>query len=180
MASRLLWRFFLRHPRLRLFLTRLMVRDRDVPISLFGTTIIINSIKEIGYMNAYKQSRSNKVFCDECGALISLALLLSRGDTFVDVGANVGLYSCILGRIRRLHPEVRFYAFEANSDTASRLRQSVEGLGVSVHNKALSNHDGILELYGGAVSGAFGAADSASHFQSSKYRCRVKASRLDA
>lgn len=61
-------------------------------IELFGAPLRVNKQKEIGYVRAYKNTKSNVVFRDEGAPLINLALILSPTDTFVDIGANVGLY----------------------------------------------------------------------------------------
>ena len=59
---------------------------------------------------------------DEIGATISLAGLVNPGCTFVDVGANVGLFSVPIASIG---DAIGFsvLAFEPNPETARRLRQ---------------------------------------------------------
>lgn len=165
LTALLVYKLFIRNTTLRRLATRLFVPDCDVDIALFGSNLRINRRKELGYYRAYKASFSNVVFRDEIAPLLNLALLLERGDTFVDVGANVGLYSGVLGRFGRVAPSTRWIAFEANPDTASRLRQSASDLDIEVINIALSNKVGTIEFTGGAVSGVFGAKEQAGCFQ---------------
>lgn len=47
---------------------------------------------------------------------------LRPGDGFIDVGANVGVYSLFAASI----PDVQIWAFEPSSDTFARLRENVE------------------------------------------------------
>src|SRR5262245_33246664 len=96
LLTRLVYRLFVSKPRFRKFLTDLAVPDEDMDISIADASLRINRRKEIGYYRASKAAKSNIVFRDELAPLINLALLLERGDTFVDVGANVGLYSGVL------------------------------------------------------------------------------------
>lgn len=168
LTSYLVWRFFLSVPRFRTFVTNLVVPDEDVDINLFGSVVHISRRKEIGYYRAFKQSTANIVFRDEIAPLLNLALIIERGDTFVDIGANVGLYSAVLNRLSAVYPENRWYAFEANPDTAQRLSATLASRNVKIVNVALSNREGQLEFIGGAGSAVFGAKQNASHFQFGK------------
>ena len=179
--SDFIWRFILQDPRLRLRLTRLLVKDEDRQIELFGSPLYVNSIKEIGYINAERNNQSNIVARDEVASIINLALLLEPRDTFVDIGANVGLYSSILGRMKHLFPAVVYYAFEANPDTHARLRRTLTGLPIQTECIALSDREGKLAFCAGAVSGAFGSRSTASDpdFQIPDAMVEVAAKRLD-
>ena len=87
------------HPRFRLFLVNLFFPDQDVDIELYGSRLRINKRKEVGYLNAYKRAQFSMVLQHESGVLATLALLLEPTDTFVDIGANVGLYASIVSRV---------------------------------------------------------------------------------
>lgn len=174
------WRFILRNPRLRIFLTNLLVADEDVNVALFGSSVCVNKRKEIGYINAYDSSKSSIVFRDESGSLINLALILEPTDTFVDIGANVGLYSSVISKLIYVYPQMNFYAFEANPDTARRLRKSLEGRNVKIYDFALSNKECELEFVQGATSGVFGAKNHASDFQVANNTQIIKAKTLDS
>lgn len=169
-----------RNPRFRLFLLKLVVPDRDLDVYLFGSRLRVNTRKEIGYVSAYRASQRSLALRDESGVLATLALLLQPADTFVDVGANVGLYSSVVARARQVYPRVRLYAFEPNPDTAERLRETLKGKGVEIFNCALSNHDGELEFCEGAGSWTFGARHVSNPFHIRGRTQRVKARRLDS
>lgn len=173
-------KFLLRNPRWRLHVTKMIVKDEDKDIALFGGRLRVNTIKEIGYLNAHVTVSSNVVLRDEVGSLLSLALLLEPSDTFVDIGANVGLYSVLLGRLQRAVPRARYYAFEANPDTFGRLTQSLKGTRTECTCIALSENSGTLEFSPGATSGVFGATASASDFQMKDAVVRMEARRLDS
>lgn len=180
-VSRFISKYILRNPKLRLKLTRLLVKDRDLQVEMFGSRMVINSIKEIGYVNAYESTLSNVVTRDEVGSIINLALILESGDSFVDLGANVGLYSTILSRLHHVFPNLSYYAFEANPDTHARLCRTLEHGPVTVECIALSDREGALQFCSGAVSGAFGHKGSAAQpgFQIAEATVDVPAKRLD-
>ena len=174
-------RYFIKQPRVRQLVTRTLERDEDRDVTLFGTRLHINSIKEHGYLRAFRKLGYHSALHDEAGALVTLSLLLCPGDTFVDVGANVGLFACTLARRRFLSSDVRFYAFEANPDTFRRLAQSAHDLEIAVQQVAVSDVAGELEFVAGAVSHVFTESTqrNAYHFQEQQ-PIRVPAQRLDA
>jgi FkbM family methyltransferase len=162
------WIVAFKYPRFRSFLTRLLVPARKIDIQLFGAALRIHTREEIGLWRAARMADENVVFRDEVASLLNLALLFRPGDTFVDVGANVGLYSTVLSRLRHAFPNVNYVAIEPNPQTAERLRNSV-GEAVQVLNVALSDHTGELGFVSGVTSGVFrvSARDSAA----TKVRC---------
>jgi FkbM family methyltransferase len=166
-------------PRVHAALIRLLLPDVDERVELFGSELHINKRKEAGYWRAHRLARSSPVLWRETGALISLALILQPGDTFVDVGANVGLFSSCLVRFRKMQPSVRFYAFEANRDTAIRLAQSVPAEEVLVADVALSDRDGPLTFLRGSTSLTFSVAPSPGVRPVGSDSVKVEARRLD-
>jgi FkbM family methyltransferase len=166
-------------PWLHALLIRILLPDVDVPVELFGSRLLINKRKEAGYWRAYRAARGSPVLWNETGSLLSLALILQPGDTFVDVGANVGLFSSTLARFRQIQPTGRFYAFEANPDTAGRLRQSVPAGEVDVFDLAVSDQNGKLTFVSGSTSLTFGVAESGGALQFSNKTVEVAARRLD-
>jgi FkbM family methyltransferase len=148
------WVLAFKYPRLRLILTRLLVRSRAMDIQLFGALLRINTRDEIGLWRAAKMAEDNVVFRDEVASLLNLALLLQPGDTFVDVGANVGLYSSILSRLRNVFQKTNYLAIEPHPDTAQRLRYSV-GADVTVLNIGISERATELGFTSGVTSGVF-------------------------
>lgn len=157
-------KYFLEKPILRHWLTKLLEGDRDRNIELLGTRLRINSIKEHGYLRASRKAQFSSLFRDEVGTIISLALLLSPGDSFVDVGANVGVFVCTLARMRHLCNNISFYAFEANPDTFARLCQSAAGLKIITRQIALAAEAGELTFIEGAVSHVFTTASHANAY----------------
>ena len=79
--------------------------------------------------------------------LLRLPLLVDRGRTAVDIGANQGFYSYALAaRFQRV------LAFEPNSAIAEDLRRSALR-NLEVHNVALSASEGLADLYVPKVTG---------------------------
>lgn len=152
------WVVMFRYPRLRVWLTRMLIAERDLDIQIFGASLHINTREEIGLWRAAKIAHHNIILRDEAASLLNLALLLRPGDVFVDIGANVGLYSAVLSRYQSLFPETKFVAIEANPATAQRLRQSVGARAVTVMNIALSDRATELGFETGVTSGVFKVA----------------------
>lgn len=172
-------RWVLHNPRLRVFLTALLVPNKEEEVRLFGSSLTINSRSEIGLWRANDAAQRNAIFRDEIGPLVTLALLLQPGDSFVDIGANVGLYSSVLSRYVNLAPNVRFYAFEPNPDTVTRLRSSLSHANVQVFNVALSDREQSLTFIEGSTSGVFAEVSAASAFSLKGHECELIAKRLD-
>jgi FkbM family methyltransferase len=73
---------------------------------------------------------------------------LYPGSVFLDIGANVGYYSLMASR--RVMPGGRIFAFEPNPRTAEKFRRNVAlsgAAGIELFNVALSDHEGMVELY---------------------------------
>ena len=162
MLDALIDKWFIKQPRLRLLVTRLLEKDRTDFVNVIGTTVFANSIKEHGYTRAQRLARRSSLLRDELPSMLNVAAVFSAGDTFVDVGANVGMWCCTMARLRRLHPRTAIWAFEANPDTHSRLVRSVEGLDINVANVAISDSAGELKFVEGAVSHVFTTLENAS------------------
>jgi len=73
---------------------------------------------------------------------------LSPGDTFVDVGANIGYYTVLAAR--KVGPQGRVFAFEPDPESFALLQRNVERNALSqvvVENKAAGAEKGKLELF---------------------------------
>jgi len=176
----LLDRFVNQHPRVRKLLLKTFFPDRDIDIDLYGARLRINERKDIGYLNAYKRAQLSVVFRHEAGVLTTLALLLEPTDTFVDIGANVGLYSSVVARLEHVFPKLKIYAFEPNPDTLKRLRETLEGKDVNIFGCALSDRSGELEFCESAESSTFGVKDSGNPYQITGNTLRVNSASLDS
>jgi FkbM family methyltransferase len=168
----------MRHPALQKALISLLIRNRDVEIRLFGARLSANTRSDVGYVHAYKVLRSSRTLREDPAVLLSLAAILAPDDTFVDIGANIGLFSAALARVAHLYPKVRFYAFEANPSTSVRLRSTLLGMPVTVHEVALSDRNATLEFSEGASSLSFGVRNQGT-FQFNETSRKVEAVRLD-
>jgi FkbM family methyltransferase len=170
------WILMFRYPRLRVGLTRALLPERDIDVRIFGAPLHINTREEIGLWRAAKIAEGNVIFRDEAASLLNLAFLVRPGDSFVDVGANVGLYSSVLARYAQLFPETNFIAIEANPGTAERLRRSVAGTAVRVINVGASDRAADLVFETGVTSGVFKVAQTTNGNRATKIPCQ----RLDA
>jgi FkbM family methyltransferase len=172
-------RYFIKKPYLRRLVTRLLAGDRTVWITLLGNQIQVSTIREHGYFRASRLARTVSLFRDELPVLINLAGLLGPSDTFVDIGANVGVYSVNIARLKSVFPNLKVYAFEANPDTASRLRANTSAMQVDCYDYALSDHEGILDFVNGASSNVFTTTENASAYSILNERSKRPCRRLD-
>lgn len=155
----LIWRFVLRNPALRIKLQRLLFATGPKDIDLLAQPMRVDAQKEIGYVRAAEQQGHNVLFRDEVPQLLSVMSLLEDGATFVDVGANAGLWSVTAASIARMRPSLNVIAIEANPDTFERLAANLGRFPNAIaHNVAVSDVEAELQFYGGATSGVFGAA----------------------
>ncbi len=172
-------RLLLKQPRIRRLLTRLFEGDHDRDVALMHTAIHINTIREHGYVRAARLMERSSFLNDEAPVLIALASLLPAADGFVDVGANVGIHSKILHRVRALYPHLHFHAFEADPDTARRLEKTLRDTNVRLFPFAAGNRNGTLEFARGAVSHVSTRRDLTSSYQLNE-TFQVECRRLDA
>ncbi|MFC3459472.1 FkbM family methyltransferase [Massilia haematophila] len=91
----------------------------------------------------------------ERGTRLLIQQILQPGDTFVDVGANVGLHTLAAGRA--LQGRGRIVAFEPFAGTRRLLDKTLWINGLSqlteVHGKAVWDREGVKTLFLGATSG---------------------------
>lgn len=74
--------------------------------------------------------------------------LLTQGDTFVDVGANIGYFSLLASRL--VGPSGRVVAFEPASVPQARLRNNVKinrACNIDVRDVAVSERSGVFPFY---------------------------------
>jgi FkbM family methyltransferase len=172
-------RYFLKQPPLRRFITKLFNGNRQEQVTLLAQDYQVHTVREHGFFRASKLARTCSLFRDEAPVLVHLAGLLCDGDTFLDIGANVGIFAANIASFRSVYPDLKIYAFEPNRDTASRLRANVEPLGVEVFAIALSDRSGTLEFVGGAVSNVYTTVENASSYSISEERSTCQCRRLE-
>lgn len=160
----LLDRYFIKQPKLRRLLTRSMYGSSLVPISLLGADIIIHSELENGYLRAFRKAKWLSVFRDEAGVLINLASLIDDDCTFVDAGANVGIYSAIIARLAAVKRKLSVMAFEVDPNTFVRLSENARRYGFRAENIGLADSDKTVEFIRGAVSHVTTAAQFKSRY----------------
>ena len=152
----LIWRLILRNPRFRRVLQKMLFGSGEREISLIGQPLTIDAQEEIGYRRAADAQTHNIVFRDEIPQMMSVMSFLEAGATFVDIGANVGLWTINAASILQLMGRGRVISVEANPDTFARLSRNVARFSnVDAFNVALSDQAGELTFYGGAASGVF-------------------------
>ncbi|MGE3776052.1 MAG: FkbM family methyltransferase [Pirellulaceae bacterium] len=178
MLSYVLDRFFIKKPRLREFVTAMMVRNRNLDVNVAGATLRINSRREHGYFRASRLIRRNVTLRDELPVLMNLFALIRDGDTFVDVGANAGLYTHSMWRLTQLYPRFKIVAIEAHPDTFSRL-SSRKLDRVTYLNVAISDKAGDVDFVDGAVSHVFTSLDKMNSYSIPGRTYTVPGMRLD-
>lgn len=110
----------------------LLVRDAALRVDGIGTFKVRAGTDDIIHILA---AREAGVFCE-------VTARLRPGDTFVDAGANIGLYSILAARL--VGPTGQVIAIEMMPPTATRLRAHVAGNAartIRVIERALSDRD---------------------------------------
>ncbi|MCK4750015.1 MAG: FkbM family methyltransferase [Bacteroidales bacterium] len=86
--------------------------------TLYGFWLLIDPVKDEGVERSIYYTGTY-----EKGTLAVMKRLLRKGDTFVDVGANIGLMSLFASAL--VGDEGRVQAFEPNPETAGILRENI-------------------------------------------------------
>lgn len=90
-----------------------------------------------------RELRRVETLMEETDILEDILSTVTADDVFYDVGANVGVYTCVVGqRVRRT------VAIEPHGQTAARLRENVDlnGVDADVYEYALSDRSGTATL----------------------------------
>jgi FkbM family methyltransferase len=172
-------RYFFKQPGVRRHITQLFNGNREERVTLLARDYQVHTVREHGFFRASKLARTCSLFRDEVPVLVHLAGLLGEEDTFLDIGANVGIFAANIASFRSIYPKLKIYAFEPNRDTANRLRANTEPLGVKVFAIALSNRSGTLEFVDGAVSSVFTTVENISSYSLKRERSSCECRRLD-
>jgi FkbM family methyltransferase len=170
--------YYVANPRFRRAVTQLLEGGGTQRVALLGADLELDPVQEHGYLRASRLAKRSSLFRDEIGVLMTIAAVLPTADAFVDIGANIGLFSATLVKLRQLYP-LRFYAFEPNPDTYRRLVHNVAALGVETFQMGLSDRAADKEFLSGAVSHVFTTIEHRSRYsldESTIVACR----RLDS
>lgn len=180
MIPELVDKYFIKQPRLRRLVTALLFRDREDWVHLLGARILVHRRSENGYWRASRLASGSSLLTDELPVLIALAALVGPNRIFVDVGANVGIYSVALARFTRIHSTFRVVAFEVAPATFARLAINAERHGFIAHQVALGDSEGRALFVGGAVSHVTTRAEHAGEYNISSESFDAEVRRLDA
>jgi FkbM family methyltransferase len=156
--------FFIKQPRLRRFVTRAIYGSSPVRVSLLGADLLIHSELENGYFRAFQRTKRVSLFRDEASILINLASLIGDDCSFLDIGANIGIYSAIISRLGRIKRGLSVFAFEVDPKTFCRLAENAQRYGFRAENVALAEKEKTIEFIRGAVSHVTTAIESRSRY----------------
>jgi FkbM family methyltransferase len=168
-----------RQPRIRQVVMRLLFREETKPVMLLGKKLSINTIRENGYFRAYNMCQKGSLLRDEVPVIFNLYLLLSKADSFIDVGANVGLFSSMMSQYKKVSSNFEVYAFEANSETYGRLKENAKENNFKSYNIGISDRECELEFVDGPVSHVFTTIDSSCDYNFKNKTLKVQCKRLD-
>jgi FkbM family methyltransferase len=171
-------RYFVKQPRLRRLVTSLFERDRDLDVEIAGASLRINARREHGYLRTSRIIQRSGTLQYELPVLMNLFAIVRNGDTFVDVGANTGLFTHSMARLTEIYEDFRILSIEAHPDTFSRLSHNKHE-GVTYLNMAMSDADGELEFVDGAVSNVFTTVEKQNSYNIPGEAMTVSCKRLD-
>lgn len=177
---RFVHRFVNSQPRVREALTKVIYGSKDTDIELFLHQVRVNILLENGYYRASRRARGSNTLRHESAILQRLALFIEDDMTFVDIGANIGLFSLSIAEVSNLYPNFKVIAFEANPDTAKRLQVNAARYGFEALHCPLASTEREIEFVGGAVSGVTTIADRATAYNVPTRRFTAKTRRLDS
>jgi FkbM family methyltransferase len=171
---------FIKQPRLRRLITRMVYGSSPVRVPLLGAELLIHSELENGYLRAFRHSRSLSLFRDEASVLINLASLIEDDCTFVDIGANVGVYSAVIARLGKLKKGLSVFAFEVDPKTFSRLQENALRHGFRAENVALADSEKEVQFVRGAVSHVTTTVEARNRYNLAQETFRARCMPLSA
>lgn len=178
--SFLIDRFYNKKPKFRKLLMSFFFPNQTIQTTIFDTPLIIHTLRENGYYRAAKMSQQSSLLRDEVSIFFIISHLIENNCSFIDVGANIGLFSSILSRYQNLLHNFNIYAFEANPDTYIRLKENAQQHNFKAFNIALSDHKGMLKFVDGAVSHVFTTIDNSSDYNIPATPLKINCECLDS
>ena len=173
-------RYFIKQPLIREWVTRVLFSNRERDVTLLEHAVRIHAIKENGYLRASQKAVSSSLFRDEVITLQHLMLFVKPKMTFVDIGANVGIFSILMSDVTRIYPNFKVSAFEVHPDTYSRLKINAQRHGFEAINLAIGALAEQREFVEGAVSHVTTTTEQANHYNIPSRRFRMEVRRLDS
>lgn len=164
MIATLLDKFFIKMPIFRRLVTKLIYGEKSLWVELFGNSMFINSLRENGYYRASKLSARSSLLRDELPVIIRLSNRVSNETCFIDIGANIGIYSVLFSRFKNIYPDFEVFAFEVHPDTYGRLQENANVYHFDAFNVGLGEQDEAVEFVGGAVSHVTTRCDLANRY----------------
>ena len=123
-----------------------------IDIRLLGVDFKVNSLRENGYLRASKISRHSSLIRDEYPVMIALSNIITDNCAFLDIGANIGIYSSIFSRFKNFYNTFEVIAFEVHPDTYTRLELNGIKFGFKTYNCGIGDISECAVFVGGAVS----------------------------
>ncbi len=110
-----------------------------------NTTVTIGGVSATMFTGTYAAFERFYDLKGERDTLTDVLAEISGEGVFYDIGANVGLYSCLVGSAA---PESTVYAFEPHPTNVEALKQNLQlnAINGTIFQIALSNEEGTLEL----------------------------------
>lgn len=179
-ALNLLDKLFVKQPRFREAVTRIIYGNKDRDVELFQHSFRINSLKENGYLRAAKAAWKNSLLRDETIILQRIMLFIENNMTFVDVGANIGIFSTCVSDIVNIYDKFEVMAFEAHPQTFARLKENADRHHFRAVNFALGAKEGEIDFVEGAVSGVTTTAENSNRYSIAGRKITLAMRRLDS
>ena len=173
-------RYFIKQPRIREAMTRVIYGRSDAVVLLFDRSFSINRLKENGYLRAANRALHTSLFRDEAVILQRLPLFCEDDMTFVDVGANIGIFSACMASVSQVRRNFNVMAFEVHPDTFSRLRENARRHGFQAFNTAIAAEAQTMTFVEGAVSHVTTATAHSNSYNIASRTFEVEARRLDS
>ena len=164
MRTDLIETYFIKNPKLRIIITKIIFGTGRETINLAGTEFVVDKQLENGYLRAFLKNRRISFYRDEVSAIVSLSSLITADTTFVDVGANVGIYSSVLSRFTNLYPNLKIMSYEVDPQTYSRLSVNSKLHEFEAINKGISAVAKQQRFVRGAVSHVTTTADKFNRY----------------
>ena len=152
MIKYLIDKWYIKNPRLREYVTKILYGYKDLLIDLFHTKVNLNTLKENGYYRVSRMEKNSSLLHHEVAVMLNLSHLLKEDSSFIDIGANIGIYSIFFAKLQRLHPNFSVHAFEVHPDTFNRLQKNAQLHNFTAYCYALSDREQTEKFVEGAVS----------------------------